>query len=330
MIGFALVFVYGLATGRFQSSAIEITIDQFFQDFVKYGKVSNVRITRTLQGTAMPSYLVDFTSNSGNDHPEGYFFYITNFEEFVLAVSKMSPNHNINFALNNNFSEKVSSILSNQVTNELTNLLILGVIFLFLRTFFKHGAAGIQRQNKFDESNNAFMNRLRKDATKKGSHRVLFSDVAGMQEAKKEITEFVDFLTNKEQFIRLGAKIPKGALLTGPPGTGKTLLAKACANESKVPFLSVSGSDFVEIYVGVGSSRVRALFEVAKEMAPCIVFIDEIDAIAKKGLKKAEEETKKERALSTNCSLKWTDLAVKRTSSFLQLPILKNRLTLPS
>lgn len=110
---------------------------------------------------------------------------------------------------------------------------------------------------------------------------VTFNDVAGLEEAKVEIKEIVDFLKNPKKYTDLGAKIPKGALLVGPPGTGKTLLAKAVAGEAKVPFFSLSGSDFVEMFVGVGASRVRDLFKQAKEKAPCIIFIDEIDAIGR-------------------------------------------------
>jgi len=108
-----------------------------------------------------------------------------------------------------------------------------------------------------------------------------FKDVAGLEEAKQEITEIVDFLKNSDKYTKLGGKIPKGALLVGPPGTGKTLLAKAVAGEAKVPFFSMSGSDFVEMFVGVGASRVRDLFAQAKAQAPCIIFIDEIDAIGR-------------------------------------------------
>jgi AFG3 family protein len=111
--------------------------------------------------------------------------------------------------------------------------------------------------------------------------KVKFADVAGMDEAKAEIMEFVAFLKTPEQFQRLGAKIPRGAILSGPPGTGKTLLAKATAGESQVPFFSVSGSEFVEMFVGVGASRVRDLFSMARKNTPCIIFIDEIDAIGK-------------------------------------------------
>ena len=111
---------------------------------------------------------------------------------------------------------------------------------------------------------------------------VTFADVAGEEEAKESIKELVDFLHEPQKYQEIGARLPKGALLVGPPGTGKTLLAKAVAGEANVPFFSISGSDFVEMYVGVGASRVRDLFEQAKEMAPCIIFIDEIDAIGKK------------------------------------------------
>ena len=114
-----------------------------------------------------------------------------------------------------------------------------------------------------------------------GSTGVQFSDVAGVDEAKTELEEIVDFLKNADKYTRLGAKIPKGALLVGPPGTGKTLLAKAIAGEAGVPFFSISGSEFIELFVGVGAARVRDLFEQAKKQSPCIVFIDELDALGK-------------------------------------------------
>src|SRR5258706_12640007 len=112
-------------------------------------------------------------------------------------------------------------------------------------------------------------------------NRVTFEDVAGVDEAKEELVEIVDFLKDPQKFQRLGGKIPKGALLIGPPGTGKTLLARAIAGEAGVPFFTISGSDFVEMFVGAGASRVRDMFEQAKKNAPCIVFIDEIDAVGR-------------------------------------------------
>ncbi len=110
---------------------------------------------------------------------------------------------------------------------------------------------------------------------------VTFADVAGVEEAKQELAEVVEFLKEPKKFIALGARIPKGVLLVGPPGTGKTLLAKAVSGEAGVPFFSISGSEFVEMFVGVGASRVRDLFDQAKKHSPCIVFVDEIDAVGR-------------------------------------------------
>ena len=112
-------------------------------------------------------------------------------------------------------------------------------------------------------------------------NKVTFKDVAGLEEEKEDLEEVVDFLKNPQKYTKVGARIPKGVILVGPPGTGKTLLAKAVAGEAGVPFFSISGSDFVEMFVGVGASRVRDLFEEGKKNAPCIIFIDEIDAIGK-------------------------------------------------
>ena len=154
-------------------------------------------------------------------------------------------------------------------------VVMIGIWFLIMRGMSRGGGGagggimnvGKARAQEFDQS----------DPNK----RVTFKDVAGLEEAKVEIMEIVDFLKNAPKYRELGAKIPKGALLVGPPGTGKTLLAKAVAGEANVPFLSISGSDFVEMFVGVGASRVRDLFDQAKQKAPCIVFIDEIDAIGR-------------------------------------------------
>ena len=135
---------------------------------------------------------------------------------------------------------------------------------------------------------------------KESNIKINFTDVAGLEEAKVEIMEIVDFLKNPKKYTDLGGKIPKGALLVGPPGTGKTLLAKAVAGEANVPFFSLSGSDFVEMFVGVGASRVRDLFKQAKEKAPCIVFIDEIDAIGRARGKNANFSSNDERENTLN------------------------------
>lgn len=135
---------------------------------------------------------------------------------------------------------------------------------------------------------------------KDNDHKVTFQDVAGLSEAKQEVEEIVSFLKNPGKYTELGGKIPKGALLVGPPGTGKTLLAKAVAGEANVPFFSLSGSDFVEMFVGVGASRVRDLFRQAKEKAPCIVFIDEIDAVGRARGKNANMNSNDERENTLN------------------------------
>ncbi len=163
----------------------------------------------------------------------------------------------------------------NIIVNLLPWVILIGIWFFIIRTMSRGGGGaggnimnvGKARAQVFDKD----------DAGK----RITFKDVAGLEEAKVEIMEIVDFLRKADKYRELGAKIPKGALLVGPPGTGKTLLAKAVAGEANVPFLSISGSDFVEMFVGVGASRVRDLFEQAKQKAPCIVFIDEIDAIGR-------------------------------------------------
>ena len=136
--------------------------------------------------------------------------------------------------------------------------------------------------------------------TEKGDVKVTFKDVAGLYGAKEEVMEIVDFLKNPRKYTALGGKIPKGALLVGPPGTGKTLLAKAVAGEANVPFFSISGSDFVEMFVGVGASRVRDLFRQAKEKAPCIVFIDEIDAVGRARARNAGFTSNDERENTLN------------------------------
>ena len=150
---------------------------------------------------------------------------------------------------------------------------LIGAWFLIMRFMSKGGGGGGQIFNIGKSKAQLF--------DKDTSVNITFNDVAGLEEAKVEIMEIVDFLKNPSKYTNLGGKIPKGALLVGPPGTGKTLLAKAVAGEAKVPFFSISGSDFVEMFVGVGASRVRDLFRQAKEKAPCIIFIDEIDAIGR-------------------------------------------------
>lgn len=201
-----------------------------------------------------------------------YYMYIDGADEFKTMVAEAQKDTPA--------SERVIPQLDNRTswTDSLSWLLpiiILVVVWIVIMRMMGRGAGGAGGQifnigkskaQLFDKSTSVSIN---------------FQDVAGLEEAKVEIKEIVDFLKSPQKYTKLGGKIPKGALLVGPPGTGKTLLAKAVAGEAKVPFFSISGSDFVEMFVGVGASRVRDLFKQAKEKAPCIIFIDEIDAIGR-------------------------------------------------
>src|SRR5512137_951775 len=166
--------------------------------------------------------------------------------------------------------EEEQSFLAQIFISWFPMLLLIGVWIFFMRQMQGGGRGGAfsfgkSRARMLDESNNT----------------VTFADVAGCEEAKEEVSELVDFLRDPTKFQKLGGRIPKGVLMVGNPGTGKTLLARAIAGEAKVPFFSISGSDFVEMFVGVGAARVRDMFEQAKKHAPCIVFIDEIDAVGR-------------------------------------------------
>jgi cell division protease FtsH len=162
------------------------------------------------------------------------------------------------------------SFLQSFITSWVPFLILMGIWLYFMRQM----QAGSGKAFSFGKSRARFFN-------KEEGKRVTFEDVAGIDECKEEVKEIVEFLKNPHRFTKLGARIPKGILLVGPPGTGKTLLARAIAGEADVPFLSISGSDFVEMFVGVGAARVRDLFAQAKRNAPCIVFIDEIDAVGR-------------------------------------------------
>ena len=176
-------------------------------------------------------------------------------------------------------------------------LLILVLFWVFMFRGMNRGAGGGPGTGGFNPFNTG---KSTARETEKGDVKVTFKDVAGLYGAKEEVMEIVDFLKNPKKYTSLGGKIPKGALLVGPPGTGKTLLAKAVAGEANVPFFSISGSDFVEMFVGVGASRVRDLFRQAKEKAPCIVFIDEIDAVGRARAKNGGFSSNDERENTLN------------------------------
>src|SRR5258705_696323 len=168
------------------------------------------------------------------------------------------------------FSGRIESTFWRDLFSWVVPLIIMAALWLFL---MRRMGGGPTQALSFGRSKAKIYDRKELKTT--------FADVAGVEEAKAELVEVVDFLKNPRKYQRLGGRIPKGVLLVGPPGTGKTLLARAVAGEADVPFFFLSGSEFVEMFVGVGASRVRALFEQAKEKEPCIVFIDELDAIGK-------------------------------------------------
>ncbi|MBK7233508.1 MAG: ATP-dependent zinc metalloprotease FtsH [Saprospiraceae bacterium] len=200
-----------------------------------------------------------------------YHFNVGPIENFATKMDKL--NEKVTSPLDVNYVEK-QNWLGPILSFVLPFLIILGIWIIFMRRM--GGGSGGPGGQIFNIGKSKAM-LFEKDS----NTNITFEDVAGLEEAKEEVMEVVDFLKNPKKYTALGGKIPKGVLLVGPPGTGKTLLAKAVAGEAAVPFFTISGSDFVEMFVGVGASRVRDLFRQAREKAPCIVFIDEIDAVGR-------------------------------------------------
>jgi cell division protease FtsH len=235
-----------------QQQASQATLDYSqFLDEVKQGHIAKVTIEgRTLKATTSDGKRV--TSYAPND---------------LWMVSDLLKN-GVKIEAK---AEEEQSFLMNIFINWFPMLLLIGVWVFFMRQM--QGGGGKGGAFSFGKSKARLL-----DETKE---RITFADVAGCDEAKEEVSELVDFLKDPSKFQALGGRIPRGVLLVGSPGTGKTLLARAIAGEAKVPFFSISGSDFVEMFVGVGASRVRSMFEDAKKQAPCIIFIDEIDAVGR-------------------------------------------------
>lgn len=272
--------MYALSNSA-SSSSREITWQEFRTAFLDKGLVDKlivvnrtkvrVKLHSNATGTMYPS-----SPAGGGD----YYFSIGSVEAFERKLDEAQrelgiPSHErIPVA----YHEEVST--TSYILNFGPTLLFAGLLFYLSRKAGGSAGGGSRGIFSMGKSHAKMFN---KDTDVK----VKFADVAGMDEAKLEIMEFVSFLKEPARYQKLGAKIPRGAILSGPPGTGKTLLAKATAGEANVPFFSVSGSEFVEMFVGVGSSRVRDLFAMAKKNAPCIVFVDEIDAIGKARGKKA-------------------------------------------
>ncbi|MCI5622318.1 MAG: ATP-dependent zinc metalloprotease FtsH [Anaerostipes sp.] len=191
---------------------------------------------------------------------------LTNVAETMKEVKSVSPKLKMTLKPIDHSGEMITNIIG--------ILVPVGVVILFMVMMMRQNGGGNGKMMDFGKSRAKLAN--------PNGKKVTFRDVAGLDEEKEELEEVVEFLKNPAKFIKIGARIPKGVLLVGPPGTGKTLLAKAVAGEANVPFFSISGSDFVEMFVGVGAARVRDLFAEAKKNSPCIVFIDEIDAVARR------------------------------------------------
>ena len=251
----AVIFFVLWMTSRVQMRGQEITFTQFEQE-IKDDNVTEVVIN---QNKAVPTGVVTLTLRDSRE---------------TGRVNVSDVNETQKLLDKNDVEYRISAIPQDSVLSTTVLPVVLMLVgFMFITMMMNRQSGGANAMN-FGKS--------RARMSSENDKKVTFADVAGLQEEKEELAEIVDFLKSPKKYVQVGARIPKGVLLEGPPGTGKTLLAKAVAGEAGVPFFTISGSDFVEMFVGVGASRVRDLFQDAKKNAPCIIFIDEIDAVARR------------------------------------------------
>ena len=244
--------------GKFE----EMPYSPDFTDLVTSGKIVSCKIIREVSGIESVRGTIKQDDPNSTEEAKQFKVYITNADE---GFRQFLTENKVPFSV-----PPQNPLLWQMVSSILPVVLIFGIIyFIFMRQMKSAGGGALG----FGKS--------RARMLAKDTHKVTFKNVAGIDEAKEEVQEIIDFLKDAKKFQALGGRIPKGVLLMGPPGTGKTLLAKAIAGEAGVPFFSISGSDFVEMFVGVGASRVRDMFEQGKKNAPCIIFIDEIDAVGR-------------------------------------------------
>ena len=253
----AVIFFVLWMTSRVQMRGQEITFTQFEQE-IKDDNVTEVVIN---QNKAVPTGVVTLTLRDSRETGR------VNVSD-VNETQKLLDKNDVEYRIS---AIPQDSVLSTTVLPVV--LMLVGFMFITMMMNRQSGGANAKAMN-FGKS--------RARMSSENDKKVTFADVAGLQEEKEELAEIVDFLKSPKKYVQVGARIPKGVLLEGPPGTGKTLLAKAVAGEAGVPFFTISGSDFVEMFVGLGASRVRDLFQDAKKNAPCIIFIDEIDAVARR------------------------------------------------
>jgi cell division protease FtsH len=260
-----------LDQARTAESSCEIAYSELVE-LVEEGKVKSIEFGNTVF-TITPVDGFTYTDDDGKRYDQNYTLFTTIIPDATEKLITLCDEHGVTYT--KPYQPPVSPILTFMVSYILPTVLMVGAFMLLMNFIAKKsgGMGGIGGIGNVGKANaKVYMEK---------STGVTFADVAGQDEAKESFVEIIDFLHNPEKYTAIGAKIPKGALLVGSPGTGKTLLAKAVAGEAKVPFFSISGSDFVEMFVGVGASRVRDLFAEASKVAPCIIFIDEIDTIGK-------------------------------------------------
>ena len=260
-----------LDQARTAESSCEIAYSELVE-LVEEGKVKSIEFGDTVF-TITPVDGFTYTDDDGKRYDQNYTLFTTIIPDATENLITLCDEHGVTYT--KPYQPPVSPILTFMVSYILPTVLMVGAFMLLMNFITKKsgGMGGIGGIGNVGKANaKVYMEK---------STGVTFADVAGQDEAKESLVEIIDFLHNPEKYTAIGAKIPKGALLVGSPGTGKTLLAKAVAGEAKVPFFSISGSDFVEMFVGVGASRVRDLFQQAAKVAPAIIFIDEIDAIGR-------------------------------------------------
>ena len=261
-----------LDQARTAESSCEIAYSELVE-LVEEGKVKSIEFGDTVF-TITPVDGFTYTDDDGKRYDQNYTLFTTIIPDATENLITLCDEHGVTYT--KPYQPPVSPILTFMVSYILPTVLMVGAFMLLMNFIAKKsgGMGGIGGIGNVGKANaKVYMEK---------QTGVTFADVAGQDEAKESLTEIIDFLHNPEKYTAIGAKLPKGALLVGSPGTGKTLLAKAVAGEANVPFFSISGSEFVEMFVGMGASKVRDLFKQAKEKAPCIVFIDEIDAIGQK------------------------------------------------
>ncbi|NLZ35836.1 MAG: AAA family ATPase, partial [Clostridiales bacterium] len=269
----AFILIYIFSTTKNFITTQEISYSAFIE-MIKTNQVERVVIS---------SSEIDIIPKENSERNNGKLLYTGNVGDDNL----------VELLIENDIEFTAKTVQNNFMTEFILTWVVAPVICFFLLRFFfskMGGRMGGSSMMKFGKSN--------AKVYREKDIKITFDDVAGQDEAKESLKEIIDYLNHSEKYVEIGAKLPKGALLVGPPGTGKTLLAKAVAGEANVPFLSISGSNFVEMFAGMGAAKVRDLFQEAEKNAPCIIFIDEIDSIGKSRDSQLQTNDEREQTLN--------------------------------